>query len=127
MTAIISQNLYILFTPSARSYVDAKSVKLLGISSLQRSPATPDWPTLHETGLPGFELVSWVGFMAPAGTPSDIVSRLNNVTNEALGDPSVRTRLEQIGYTIAGGSPADFANAVKSDIARFKALNINID
>jgi tripartite-type tricarboxylate transporter receptor subunit TctC len=65
--------------------------------------------------------------MAPAGTPSDIVSRLNNVTNEALGDPSVRTRLEQIGYTIAGGSPADFANAVKSDIARFKALNINID
>src|SRR5262249_19753495 len=70
MNAVISETLDILFTPSARAYVDARSVKLIGISALQRSPLTPDWPTLSETGLPGFELVSWVGFMAPAGTPA---------------------------------------------------------
>jgi tripartite-type tricarboxylate transporter receptor subunit TctC len=127
MNAIIAQSLDILFTPSARSHVEAKSVKLIGISALQRSRAIPDWPTLHETGLPGFELVSWVGFMAPAGTPADVVARLNRTTNEALTDASVRTRLEQIGYSVAGGSPADFADAIRNDIARFKALNITID
>jgi tripartite-type tricarboxylate transporter receptor subunit TctC len=127
MNAIISQNLDILFTPSARAHVETKSVKLIGISALQRSPLTPDWPTLHETGLPGFELVSWVGFMAPASTPTDIVAQLNRTTNEALAEESVRARLEQIGYSVAGGSPSDFAEAIKHDIARFKALNITID
>jgi tripartite-type tricarboxylate transporter receptor subunit TctC len=127
MTAVVSQNLDILLTPSARPYVEANSVKLIGVSSLQRSPATPDWPTLHESGLPGFELVSWVGFMAPAGTPRDIVDRLNSATNETLGDPAVRARLEQIGYSPAGGSPEEYAKRIESDIARFKALHITID
>ncbi len=127
MNAVIAQNLDILFTPSARAHVEARSVKLIGISALQRSALTPDWPTLHETGLAGFELVSWVGFMAPAGTPADVVAQLNRTTNEALADASVRARLEQIGYSVAGGSPSDFADAIRSDIARFKALNITID
>jgi tripartite-type tricarboxylate transporter receptor subunit TctC len=127
MTAIVSQDIDILFTPSARSYVENKSVKLVGVSSLTRSPLTPDWPTLDETGLPGFELVSWVGFMGPARTPTDIVARLNQVTNEALANPAVREKLGQIGYSVAGGSPEDYVNTIKDDIARFKALNITID
>jgi tripartite-type tricarboxylate transporter receptor subunit TctC len=127
MTAIVSQNLDIMFTPSARAYVEAKTVKLLGVSSLKRSPLTPDWPTLDESGLPGFELVSWIGLMGPARTPPDVVARLNQATNDALADPAVRTRLEQIGYTIAGGSPEDYVSAIRNDIARFKALNITID
>jgi hypothetical protein len=55
------------------------------------------------------------------------VAQLNRTTNEALADASVRARLEQIGYSVAGGSPSDFAVAIRSDIARFKALNITID
>jgi tripartite-type tricarboxylate transporter receptor subunit TctC len=88
MNAIISENLDILLTPSARSYVEAKNVKLIGISSLQRSPATPAWPTLNETGLPGFELVSWVGLMGPAATPAEIVARLNRAMNDAPATPA---------------------------------------
>jgi tripartite-type tricarboxylate transporter receptor subunit TctC len=107
--------------------VEAKTVKLIGVSSLKRSPLTPDWPTLDESGLPGFELVSWIGLMGPARTPPDVVARLNRATNEALADPAVRARLEQIGYTIAGGSPEDYVAAIRNDIARFKALNITID
>jgi tripartite-type tricarboxylate transporter receptor subunit TctC len=127
MTAIVSQDIDILFTPSARSYVENKSVKLIGVSSLTRSPLTPDWPTLDETGLPGFELVSWVGFMGPAGIPPQIVARLNQVTNEALTDQAVRAKLAQIGYSVAGGTPDDYVNTIKANIARFKALNITID
>ena len=51
--------------------------------------------------------------MAPAGTPADIVARLNRTTNEALADASVHTRLEQIGYSVAGGGPSDFADAIQ--------------
>ena len=127
MNAIVSQNVDMLFTPSARSQVDGKNVKLIGIGSLQRSSLTPDWPTLNDTGLPGFELVSWIGFMGPAGLPADVVAPLNRATNEALADPAVRARLEQIGYTVAGGGPSDFADAIRNDIARFKALGISID
>src|SRR5436190_5131870 len=127
MNAIISENLDILLTPSARSYVEAKNVKLIGISSLQRSPATPAWPTLNETGLAGFELVSWVGLMGPAATPVVRVSRLNGVFDDALGGATMRSRLEQIGYSVAGGTPSEFADAIRNDIARFKALNIKIE
>lgn len=127
MNAVIAQNVDVLITPSARSYVEAKNVKLIGISALQRSPATPDWPTVQESGLPGFELVSWIGFMGPAGTPANVVETLNKAANEALKDPAVRSKLEQIGYSVAGGSPKDFADAIEKDIARFKALNITID
>jgi tripartite-type tricarboxylate transporter receptor subunit TctC len=127
MTAVLSQNLDILFTPSARSYVDAKSVKLLGIASLERASATPDWPTLDETGLPGFTLISWVGFMAPAGTPAAIVETLNKATNQALVEAPIRDRLEQIGYTVGGGSAADYVEAIRADVERFRALGIQMD
>ena len=127
ITALISQNLDILFTPSARSYVDAKSVKLLGIASFERASATPDWPTLDETGLPRFTLISWVGFMAPAGTPAAIVETLNKVTNEALAAAPIRDRLEQIGYTVGGGSAADYVEAIRADVERIRALGIQMD
>lgn len=127
MTALVTKNLDILITPSARPYVEANSVKLLGVASLKRVASTPDWPTLDETGLPGFSLVSWVGFMGPAGTPRLIVDMLNKATNEALADPAVSTKLDQVGYTVGGGSPDEFAATVRSDIERIHALNILVD
>ncbi len=127
MQAVISKNIDLLFTPSARSYVDAKNVKLIGVGSLKPSPIAPDWPLLDKTGLPGFELVSWLGFMGPAKLAAAIADRLNKATNETLAEPAIRSRLEQIGYTVAGGTAAEFAAAIRNDIARFKALNISID
>jgi len=127
MTAVVSQNLDILFTPSGRSYVEAKSVNLLGVAALDRVPSTPEWPTLHETGLPGYSLVSWVGFMAPAGTPKAIVDQLNQVVNSTLQELSIRARLEQVGYSVGGGSADEFAANIRSDIERITALGIKMD
>jgi tripartite-type tricarboxylate transporter receptor subunit TctC len=127
MASVVSGNVDLIFTPSARSYVESNSVKLIGLCSLERAASTPNWPTLHESGLPGFTLVSWLGIMAPAGTPDAIVQRLNKAANEVLSDPAVRSRLEQIGYTTAGGTPEQFADAIRRDIDRLAALNLKID
>jgi tripartite-type tricarboxylate transporter receptor subunit TctC len=127
VTALISQTVDILFTPSARAYVDAKSVKLIGDASSKRLASRPDWPTLIETGLPGFTLVSWVGLMAPPNTPRAIVDLINKTVNEALKEPTIEIRLEQIGYTVAGGTPDEFSDAVRDEVARIRALNIQLD
>jgi tripartite-type tricarboxylate transporter receptor subunit TctC len=127
VTAIISENIDILFTPSARSFVDSKSVKLIGVAAMVREASTPDWPTLNETGLPGFTLVSWVGLMAPANTPRSIIDLINKATNEALTEPEIRDRLEQIGYAVGGGSTDDFVESIRSEVARIRELNIQLD
>lgn len=127
VTALISQTVDILFTPSARAYVDAKSVKLIGDASLKRLASRPDWPTLNETGLPGFTLVSWVGLMAPPNTPRAVVDLINKTVNEALKEPTIETRLEQIGYNVAGGTPDEFSDAIREEVARIRALNVQLD
>jgi tripartite-type tricarboxylate transporter receptor subunit TctC len=127
MTAVVTKNLDILIAPSARPYVEANSVKLLGIASLKRNPSTPHWPTLDESGLPGFELVSWVGFMGPSGMARPIVDLINKATNQALTDPAVITKLDQVGYSVGGGSPDEFAATVRNDVERIRALNIQVD
>jgi tripartite-type tricarboxylate transporter receptor subunit TctC len=127
VTALISQTVDILFTPSARVFVDAKSVKLIGDASLKRVASRPDWPTLNETGLPGFTLVSWVGLMAPPNTPRPIVDLINKTVNEALKEAAIETRFEQIGYNVAGGTPDEFVDAIREEVSRIKALDIQLD
>jgi tripartite-type tricarboxylate transporter receptor subunit TctC len=127
VTALISQNVDILFTPSARAYVDAKTVKLIGDASLNRVASRPDWPTLNENGLPGFTLVSWVGLMGPPNMPRPIVDLINKTVNDALKEPAVENRLTRIGYDIAGGTPEEFVAAIRDEVVRIKALNIHLD
>jgi tripartite-type tricarboxylate transporter receptor subunit TctC len=127
VTALISQTVDILFTPSARAYVNAKSVRLIGDASLKRVASRPDWPTLNETGLPGFTLVSWVGLMAPPNTPRPIVELINKTVNDALKEAPIESRLEQIGYDTAGGTADEFADAIRNEVSRIKALDIQLD
>jgi tripartite-type tricarboxylate transporter receptor subunit TctC len=127
MNSILSNQVDVLFTPSAQSFVDGGLVKLLGVASLQRQPATPTWPTLDEAGLPGFTLVSWVGFMGPANMPRPVVDILNKAVNETLTEPNTRARLEQIGYSVAGGSPDEFRETVRKNIETIRALNFQLD
>jgi tripartite-type tricarboxylate transporter receptor subunit TctC len=126
MNSVLSGHVDFLFTPSAKSYVEGGLVKSLGVASMERVPATPEWPTLNEGGLPGFTLISWVGFVGPAGMPKIIVDRLNKVTNEALAEPDIRQKLEQIGYQVAGGSPEAFKANLQENIDAIRALNIKI-
>jgi tripartite-type tricarboxylate transporter receptor subunit TctC len=97
----------------------AGRVKLLGISNHERSPRTPNVPTIAEQGLPGFLAITWAGLVAPAGTPSEIVEQLNAAVNRALGSKEVIDRFVSTGSTINGGSAADFGRFLPQEIARW--------
>ena len=127
MNSVLTGHVDMLFTPSAKSYVEGGLVMALGVASRERMPTTPDWPTLDESGLPGFTLISWVGFMGPAGLPKPVVDRLNKAVNESLAEPDIRQRLDQIGYQVAGGSPEAFKAGIQENIDAIRALNIKFD
>jgi tripartite-type tricarboxylate transporter receptor subunit TctC len=99
----------------------AKSGKLraLAVTTAKRSSVAPDVPTLAESGLPGFEVGSWQGVFAPAGTPPDIVKRLSVEIVKVLGLPEVREKLGGLGAEIVADSPEEFAAIVKAEVVKW--------
>ncbi len=85
------------------------------VSSIKRSAAAPDLPTMAESGYPGFEAVPWFGLMAPAGTPPAVIDKLHRETVKVLAMPEVRKRLDELGLDLIGGSPDEFAAAIRSE------------
>ena len=122
---------YALDTP-VTSIPHLKSGKLRGIAvaSPKRSPAMPDIPTMAEAGLP-FEVVAWLGIIAPAGTPKEIVNKLNAEINHILQLPDVRERLAISALEPGGGTPEQFAAIIKADLARWpgivKKANVKVE
>jgi tripartite-type tricarboxylate transporter receptor subunit TctC len=116
---------------TAQSHIKSGKLKALGISSSQRSPLVPDVPTIAESGLPGFESVTWFGVFGPAGTPKAVVDRMNAEVNKVLADPAIRERFAQLGFEPAGGTPGDFAAVVQRDAAKWsrviKDANVRAD
>ena len=114
-------------TPSALPYVKSGKVKALGVTSMQRSGMLPNVPTISEAGLPGFEFRSWMALFAPAGTPKDIIGKLNAEVQKALGR-DLRVRMEELGLEVAGGSPEDLETLMRTDSVKYaklvKAANI---
>lgn len=107
---------------SASANLRAGKLRALAITSKARSPLFPDIPTLHELGLKDFEVNNWQGFVAPTGTPAAIVKRLNEVCNQALQDPTIRSQLLEQGNVPGGGSPEQFAEHIKVESARWSRL-----
>ena len=99
----------------------AKSGKLraLAVTTATRSSIAPDVPTLAESGLPGFEVGSWQGVFAPAGTPPAIVKRLNNEIVKIINMPEVREKLAALGAEPVGNSPEEFAAMVKAEVVKW--------
>jgi tripartite-type tricarboxylate transporter receptor subunit TctC len=97
-------------------------VRALAVTSLKRSAAIPELPTLHESGLPGYELTGWSGMAVPAGVPRAIVLRLNAEINKALSSPTVLKGLAFRGGTGVGGTPEDFAEHVRNETERLGKL-----
>jgi tripartite-type tricarboxylate transporter receptor subunit TctC len=97
-------------------------VSLLGVGSAVRSPLYPDAPTIAESGLPGFQAESFVGFFAPAGTPAAVIERLNRETALVLAQPDLRGRLETIGYEVVGGSGAALDETVRAAVDKWQRL-----
>lgn len=99
--------------------IKSGKVRALAVTSLKRVSVLPDVPTMDEIGLKGYEVNSWFGLAARAGTPRESILRLNQALNLASRDPKLREALESRGATIVEGSPEDFLNFVKSEIAKF--------
>jgi tripartite-type tricarboxylate transporter receptor subunit TctC len=97
--------------PSIESHVKAGKVRILAVSTPQRSPQAPDVPTVAESGVPGYDFVAEIGLYAPAGTPQDIVSKLAGEVQKALAHPEVAQRFKQLGIDPVGSTP-DAYNAM---------------
>lgn len=102
--------------------VQAGRLRALAVTSLKRSPAVPDLPTLDESGLPGYELTGWLGVAAPKATPRDIVLRLNAEINRALKSANVTKGITARGGTIAGGTPEEFSEHVRKEMDKMAKL-----
>ena len=107
---------------SGLKQVQAGKLRALGVASLRRSAAAPDIPTVAEQGLPGFEALSWYALMAPAGTPKAIVDRIAAECARALRAPDMRERLVALGADPVGNSPAELAEMLKRESARWGEL-----
>jgi tripartite-type tricarboxylate transporter receptor subunit TctC len=94
-------------------------LKLLGVTTEKRLPQFPDVPTVSESGLPGFLFNSWFAILAPAGTPKEIVARLNAEVLKAVGDPDVRHRLEELGFAVRGSSPEELRVMTRDQLAKY--------
>jgi tripartite-type tricarboxylate transporter receptor subunit TctC len=93
-------------------------VRVLAVSSLTRVPMFPDLPTVAESGYPGFQATTWVGLLAPAGTPEPIIRKLHQETKRVLNQPDMRTRLTDLGLVIVGNTPDEFTAQIAADIPR---------
>ncbi|MGY4831471.1 tripartite tricarboxylate transporter substrate binding protein [Sphaerotilaceae bacterium SBD11-9] len=105
--------------PSSLPLVREGKLRALGVTSAQRSAAAPDIPTLAESGLPGFEAVSWFAMFAPANTPAPIVDKLQAEVSRILKSPEISKKLLEIGLDPVGGTPAELAAYQKSEITKW--------
>jgi len=121
MPAQLGGEVALSFSTVVSSLLHIRSGRLCGlaVTSAKRTPAAPEFPTVAESGLPGYEAVSWYGVLAPAGTPRDIVTRLNTEVVRALKLPEVRQLMLAQGAEPVSESPEQFAALIKSDIAKW--------
>jgi len=104
------------------SQLKSGRVKALAVTTMKRAPLLPQVPTMDEAGFPGFEIGSWFGLLAPAGTPAPIVARLNAETVKVLARDDVRQTLNAQGLQLEPGTPEQFAAHIKSEIAKFTRI-----
>jgi tripartite-type tricarboxylate transporter receptor subunit TctC len=97
-------------------------LRAFAVTSLKRSAAAPDLPTMVESGYPGFEAVPWFGLMAPAGTPPAVIEKLRAETRRVLAMPDVRARFAELGLDIIGEGPAEFAEALRNETPQWAKI-----
>ena len=133
ITDVVGGQIPLVFTAiaTAQQYVRTNRLIGLGVPSAKRSNALPDVPTFQESGLPGFDVSSWVGIFAPAKTPQPVVDKLQRELLAALRTPFVRERYATLGIEPVGNSPREFFEQVREDLARWKkvvaAANIKVE
>ena len=124
MTDLIAGHVRLAFdtVPVALPHVKSGKLKALALAGAKRSSLVPDVPTVAESGLAGYEASSWGGVMAPAGTPKDVIARLNTEVNRVLAMADVRDRLTAQGIEPVGTTPEQFASFLEAEIAKWKRV-----
>lgn len=124
VTDLMSGQVQMMFVVSTAAVPQLKAGRIrgLGVTSLKRSPVVPDLPTLDEAGVLRFEATAWYGFLAPAGTPPAIVSRINGEVVKTLRMPEIIERLANLGLEPVGSSQAEFADFIKRELAKWAKI-----
>lgn len=107
--------------PSSSSHIKSGTLRALGVTTKDRAPSFPDIPTVDET-VPGYETYTWNALFAPAGTPTEIVARLNEAAKTALADPGVISRMKDFSAKIVGSTPDELASHVKAEIQKWEPI-----
>ena len=124
MTDLISGNVHMLFASvlETSAHIKAGKLKALAITSKSRVPALPDVPTLEESGVTGAESGSWLGLLAPAGTPQNIVDKITQGLQQVVAMPDVQQQLLGQGAVAKGGTTADFVNLIAADRKKYARI-----
>lgn len=124
VTDLLANRVQVMFSPAATvlEHVKKGSLTALASTQLQRAGAAPDLPTMSEAGLKGFDTGLWFGLMAPAGTPKDVIDKLNKATNDALKSSEVAATLKKQGMDILGGSAEDFGRYIQTETEKWAGV-----
>jgi len=116
-TDLLSGNVSMMFEQmySAKQNIDAGLLRAIAITSKNRSPLLPNLPTFAESGYPKVEVLNWQGFIAPKGTPNEIILKINKAVNKVLNDPKVKELIKSQSNEVGGGTPEEFAELIKSE------------
>jgi len=107
---------------SARPHIQSGKLRALGVTTARRSSALPDVPTLAEAGVPGYEVSPWFAVFARAGTPPEVIARLNRVLNDAMKQPETLRKLEAVGAETIGSTPQELAAHLNRELDRWGQL-----
>jgi tripartite-type tricarboxylate transporter receptor subunit TctC len=132
LDALAGQVDFILDTPAAVGQnVKAQKLRALAVTSARRAPGMPGVPTIAESGVAGYDVSVWFGLLAPAGTPPDVLQKIRADVVKVLASPAVAERLQAAGLDVTTSTPAEFANLLRTDIAKWSELvkqsNIKFD
>jgi tripartite-type tricarboxylate transporter receptor subunit TctC len=121
LTDVISGtvDLYMSSVPTLLGQIKQGKLRALAVTSAKRIDDLPQVPTINESGFTGFDAVTWFGLLAPAGTPKEVIAKLNVEFNKALAQPELRKKLSDDGADHAGGTPEQFAALIRDEVARW--------
>ena len=124
VSAAVAGDVPIVIVDSAAANAQIRSgrLRVLAVTSAQRTPLVPDTPTVAESGVPGYDISVWAGLFAPAGTPQAVIARLYRETSRAMSEPDTREKLKNIGMDPGGLAPEQLSAMIKSDIAKYGAI-----
>ena len=117
MNDLIPGRITMMFNTAGASIPQVRSgnVRALGVSSAERFPSAPEFPTIAEMGLPGFDVMSWYGFFVPVKTPAAVVKKMHDDTVAILAEPATKARLEGLGVAVIGSTPEVLAPKLKAE------------